>query len=170
MATKWILDPTHSEITFKVKHMMISNVKGSFRTFTAEIDSEDEFFANAKTTATIQTDSVFTNNTDRDNHLKSAEFFNAEVHPTITFESQALNNTIVGNLTINGITKPITLDVDFGGINVDPWGNTKAGFSFEGKISRKDFGLNWNAALEAGGVMVSDDVKVAGELQFVKQA
>ncbi|MBP1165872.1 MULTISPECIES: YceI family protein [Chryseobacterium] len=170
MATKWILDPTHSEITFKVKHMMISNVKGSFRTFTAEIESEDEFFANAKTTATIQTDSVFTNNTDRDNHLKSAEFFNAEVHPTITFESQALNNSIVGNLTINGITKPVTLDVDFGGINVDPWGNTKAGFSFEGKISRKDFGLNWNAALEAGGVMVSDDVKVAGELQFVKQA
>lgn len=170
MTTKWILDPTHSEITFKVKHMMISNVKGSFRTFTAEIDSEDEFFANAKTTATIQTDSVFTNNTDRDNHLKSAEFFNAEVHPTITFESQALNNTVVGNLTINGITKPVTLDVDFGGINVDPWGNTKAGFSFEGKISRKDFGLNWNAALEAGGVMVSDDVKVAGELQFVKQA
>jgi len=170
MATKWILDPTHSEITFKVKHMMISNVKGSFRTFTAEIESEDEFFANAKTTATIQTDSVFTNNTDRDNHLKSAEFFNAEVHPTITFESQALNNSIVGNLSINGITKPVTLDVDFGGINVDPWGNTKAGFSFEGKISRKDFGLNWNAALEAGGVMVSDDVKVAGELQFVKQA
>ncbi|KAA2217559.1 YceI family protein [Chryseobacterium sediminis] len=170
MATKWILDPTHSEITFKVKHMMISNVKGSFRTFTAEIDSDDEFFANAKTTATIQTDSVFTNNTDRDNHLKSAEFFNAEVHPTITFESQALNNSIVGNLTINGITKPVTLDVDFGGINVDPWGNTKAGFSFEGKINRKDFGLNWNAALEAGGVMVSDDVKIAGELQFVKQA
>ena len=170
MATKWILDPTHSEITFKVKHMMISNVKGSFRTFNAEIESEDEFFANAKTTATIQTDSVFTNNTDRDNHLKSAEFFNAEVHPTITFKSQALNNSIVGNLTINGITKPVNLDVDFGGINVDPWGNTKAGFSFEGKISRKDFGLNWNAALEAGGVMVSDDVKVAGELQFVKQA
>ena len=170
MVTKWILDPTHSEITFKVKHMMISNVKGSFRTFTAEIESEDEFFANAKTTATIQTDSVFTNNTDRDNHLKSAEFFNAEVHPTITFESQALNNSIVGNLTINGITKPVDLDVDFGGINVDPWGNTKAGFSFEGKISRKDFGLNWNAALEAGGVMVSDDVKVAGELQFIKQA
>ncbi|BAP29857.1 YceI like family protein [Chryseobacterium sp. StRB126] len=170
MATKWILDPTHSEITFKVKHMMISNVKGSFRTFTAEIESEDEFFANAKTTATIQTDSVFTNNTDRDNHLKSAEFFNAEAHPTITFDSLNLNNEVVGNLTINGITKPVSLDVDFGGINVDPWGNTKAGFSFEGKISRKDFGLNWNAALEAGGVMVSDDVKIAGELQFVKQA
>ncbi|CAA7197342.1 YceI family protein [Chryseobacterium potabilaquae] len=170
MATKWNLDPTHSEITFKVKHMMISNVKGSFRTFNAEIESEDDSFTNAKTTATIQTDSIFTNNADRDNHLKSAEFFNAEEHPTITFDSQALNNTVTGNLTVNGITKPITLDIDFGGINVDPWGNTKAGFSFEGKINRKDFGLNWNAALEAGGVMVSDEVKIAGELQFVKQA
>jgi Uncharacterized conserved protein len=149
---------------------MISNVKGSFRNFTAEIEAEDDTFKNAKTTATIQTDSVFTNNTDRDNHLKSAEFFNAENHPTITFESQALTDKVTGNLTINGITKPVTLDVDFGGINKDPWGNTKAGFSFEGKISRKDFGLNWNAALEAGGVMVSDEVKVAGELQFVKQA
>ncbi|WP_299183314.1 YceI family protein, partial [uncultured Chryseobacterium sp.] len=102
MATKWNLDPTHSEITFKVKHMMISNVKGSFRNFTAEIEAEDDTFKNAKTTATIQTDSVFTNNTDRDNHLKSAEFFNAENHPTITFESQALTDKVTGNLTING--------------------------------------------------------------------
>jgi polyisoprenoid-binding protein YceI len=102
--------------------------------------------------------------------LKSAEFFNAESNPTITFESSALNNEVTGNLTINGITQPVTLDVDFNGINVDPWGNTKAGFSFEGKINRKDFGLNWNAALEAGGVMVSEEVKIAGELQFVKQA
>ncbi|MBB4808103.1 polyisoprenoid-binding protein YceI [Chryseobacterium defluvii] len=170
MATKWTLDPTHSEITFKVKHMMISNVKGSFRDFAAEIEAEDDSFRNAKTTATIHTDSVFTNNTDRDNHLKSAEFFNAEAHPVITFESQALNDKIEGSLTINGITKPVSLDVDFGGINKDPWGNTKAGFSFEGKINRKDFGLNWNAALEAGGVMVSDEVRIAGELQFVKQA
>lgn len=170
MATKWNLDPAHSEITFKVKHMMISNIKGNFTTFTAEIDAADDTFANATTTATIQTDSISTNNTDRDNHLKSAEFFNTEANPTITFESSALNNEVTGNLTINGITKPIVLDVEFGGINVDPWGNTKAGFSFEGKINRKDFGLNWNAALEAGGVMVSEEVKVAGELQFVKQA
>jgi len=170
MATKWNLDLAHSEITFKVKHMMISNIKGNFTNFTAEIDADDDTFANATTTATIQTDSISTNNTDRDNHLKSAEFFNAEANPTITFESSALNNEVTGNLTINGITKPIVLDVDFGGINVDPWGNTKAGFSFEGKINRKDFGLNWNAALEAGGVMVSEEVKVAGELQFVKQA
>lgn len=170
MATKWTLDPAHSEITFKVKHMMISNIKGNFTNFTAEIDAEDDTFANAKTTATIQTDSISTNNTDRDNHLKSAEFFNAEANPVITFESSALNNEVTGNLTLNGVTKPVVLDVEFGGINVDPWGNTKAGFSFEGKINRKDFGLNWNAALEAGGVMVSEEVKIAGELQFVKQA
>ncbi|WP_294239284.1 YceI family protein [Chryseobacterium sp. sg2396] len=170
MATKWNLDPAHSEITFKVKHMMISSIKGNFTNFTAEIETEDDTFANAKTTATIQTDSISTNNTDRDNHLKSEEFFNAEANPTITFESSALNNEVTGNLTLNGVTKPVVLDVDFGGINVDPWGNTKAGFSFEGKINRTDFGLNWNAALEAGGVLVSDEVKIAGELQFVKQA
>lgn len=168
MSTKWNLDPTHSEITFKVRHMMISNVKGEFRTFNAELESEDDTFKNAKVKATIQTDSVYTNNTDRDTHLKSEEFFNAAAHPQITFETDSLNDEITGNLTLNGVTKPVKLDVDFGGINVDPWGNTKAGFSFEGKINRKDFGLNWNAALEAGGVMVSDEVKIAGELQFVK--
>ncbi len=131
MATKWLLDPTHSEITFKVKHLMISNVKGEFTTFNAEIDAEDDTFANAKVSAFVDTDSIFTNNADRDAHLKSADFF--------------------------------------GGINSDPWGNTKAGFSFEGKIKRSDFGLTWNAALETGGVMVSEEVKIAGELQFVKQ-
>ncbi|MBW8359354.1 MAG: YceI family protein [Weeksellaceae bacterium] len=168
MATKWNLDPTHSEITFRVKHLMISNVKGSFKTFNAAIEAEDDTFKNARTTATIQTDSIDTNNADRDTHLKSEEFFNAAVNPMITFETDSLNDEITGNLTVNGITKAVKLDVDFGGINVDPWGNTKAGFSFEGKIKRSDFGLNWNAALEAGGVMVSDEVKIAGELQFVK--
>lgn len=169
MATKWNLDPTHSEITFKVKHMMISNVKGEFRNFSAEIEAEDDTFKNAKVNATIQTDSIDTNNADRDAHLKGEDFFNAAKNPTITFSSDSLNDDITGNLTINGITKPVKLDVDFGGINVDPWGNTKAGFSFEGKIKRSDFGLTWNAALETGGVMVSDEVKIAGELQFVKQ-
>ncbi len=168
MATKWNLDPTHSEITFKVKHMMISNVKGEFRNFSAEIEAEDDTFKNAKVNATIQTDSIDTNNADRDAHLKGEDFFNAAKNPTITFSSDSLNDDITGNLTISGITKPVKLDVDFGGINVDPWGNTKAGFSFEGKINRKDFGLNWNAALETGGVLVSDEVKIAGELQFVK--
>ena len=168
MATKWNLDPTHSEITFKVRHMMISNVKGSFTDFTSELESEDDTFKNVTVKTTIQTGSVNTNNADRDNHLKGEEFFNVAANPVITFESNSLNNEVTGNLTINGITKPVTLDVEFGGINVDPCGNTKAGFSFEGKIKRSDFGLNWNAALEAGGVMVSDEVKIAGELQYVK--
>ena len=168
MSTKWNLDPSHSEITFKVRHMMISNVKGEFKNFNVDRESEDENFRNVKASASIDTSSISTNNTDRDNHLKSAEFFNAEAHPQITFETDSLNDEVTGNLTINGVTKPVKLDVDFGGINVDPWGQTKAGFSFEGKIKRSDFGLNWNAALEAGGVMVSDEVKIAGELQFVK--
>ena len=168
MSTKWNLDPAHSEITFKVRHMMISNVKGEFKNFSIDLESADDEFKNVKANAKIDTVSISTNNTDRDNHLKSAEFFNAEAHPQITFETDSLNDDVTGNLTINGVTKPVKLEVDFGGINVDPWGQTKAGFSFEGKIKRSDFGLNWNAALEAGGVMVSDEVKIAGELQFVK--
>lgn len=168
MATKWNLDTAHSEITFKVRHMMISNVKGAFNTFTAEVEAEDDTFKNAKVSATIQTDSIDTNNADRDTHLKSADFFNVEQNPTITFESDSLADDVTGHLTINGVTKPVQLEVEFGGINQDPWGNTKAGFTFEGKIKRSDFGLNWNAALETGGVLVSDDVKIAGELQFVK--
>ncbi len=170
MATTWNLDPTHSEITFKVRHMMISNVKGEFKNFNVSLESVDDTFKNVIVKAEIDTDSISTNNTDRDTHLKSAEFFNAENHPKITFEADSLSSEVIGTLTINGVSKPVTLDVDFGGINVDPWGQTKAGFSFEGKIKRSDFGLNWNAALEAGGVMVSDEVKIAGELQFVKQA
>lgn len=169
MSTTWKLDPTHSELTFKVKHMMISNVKGEFTSFEAEITTEDDTFSKAKVSASIKTDSVFTNNTDRDTHLKSADFFNAEKYPAITFEAEAWTGDVTGNLTIKGVTKPVTLNVDFGGIGQDPWGNTKAGFSFEGKIKRSDFGLNWNAALEAGGVLVSDEVKIAGDLQFVKQ-
>ncbi|MEC5158352.1 YceI family protein [Chryseobacterium sp. MP_3.2] len=168
MSTKWNLDPTHSEITFKVRHMMISNVKGNFNSFNVTLEADDETFKNAKVQAVIKTDSVNTNNNDRDVHLRGPDFFNVEENSEITFESAALNEGITGNMTLNGVTKPINFDVDFGGINVDPWGNTKAGFSFEGKINRKDYNLNWNAALETGGVMVSDEVQIAGELQFVK--
>ncbi len=168
MSTTWNLDPTHSEITFSVKHMMISKVKGSFNSFSASLESEDNTFKNTKVLATVNTDSIDTNNTDRDAHLKGEDFFNTVQNPTITFESSSLDGNITGNLTINGVTKAIELDVDFGGIGQDPWGNTKAGFSFDGKIKRSDFGLNWNAALETGGVLVSDEVKIAGELQFVK--
>lgn len=171
MATKWNLDPTHSDITFKVKHMMISNVRGNFTDFNVEVDTEDDTFTNAKARVTIKTDSISTNNTDRDNHLKSADFFNVEQNPTMSFEASTLNvnNRLTGNLTINGITKPVTIDLDFNGIEVDPYGNSRAGFSFEGKVNRKDFGLTWNAALETGGLMIGEEVKLAGDLQFVKQ-
>ena len=131
MATKWNLDTAHSEITFKVRHMMISNVKGAFNTFTAEVEAEDDTFKNAKVSATIQTDSIDTNNADRDTHLKSADFFNAEQNPTITFKSVSLADDVTGHLTINGVTKPVQLEVEFGGINQDHWGNTKDGFTLK---------------------------------------
>ena len=168
MSTTWTLDPSHSEITFKVRHMMISNVKGNFNDFNATLEADDDTFKKVTVKAVIKTDSLNTNSADRDAHLKGPDFFNVEGNPEISFESSSLNDEITGNLTLNGVTKPVKLEVDFGGINVDPWGNTKAGFSFEGKISRNDFGLTWNAALETGGVMISDEVKIAGELQFVK--
>jgi len=172
MATKWNLDPTHSDITFKVRHMMISNVKGNFTDFKVDIDTHDDTFANAKATEVIQTDSLSTYNEDRDRHLKSADFFNVNENPLITFHSTGLNinEHLHGDLTVNGVTKPVVLNLDFNGINIDPYGNARAGFSFEGKISRKEFGLTWNAALETGGVMVGDEVKLAGDLQFVKES
>lgn len=172
-SAKWVLDPTHSELTFKVKHLMISNVKGEFKNFTAEIDSED--FKNGKVKVNIEASSIFTNNTDRDNHLKSTDFFDVENHQAMTFESTTFTKVdddeykLKGLLTIKGVSKEVLLDVEFGGTNKDPWGNTKAGFSLSGKINRKDWGLNWNAALETGGVLVSDEVKIGGEVQFVKQ-
>ena len=173
--TVWALDPTHSELLFKVKHLMITNVKGEFRSFNASLESIGTDFSKASITATVDADSIFTNNTDRDNHLKSADFFDVENYKELTFEGTSFtkldddNYQLKGNLTIKGVTKEITLDVEFGGIAKDPWGNEKAGFSISGKINRKDWGLNWNAALEAGGVMVSDEVRINGEVQFVKQ-
>lgn len=173
--TKWELDPAHSELTFKVKHLMISNVKGEFQNFNATVESDGEDFSNAKVSAVIDAGSVSTNNADRDKHLKSADFFDAEQYNQITFESTELNKLdadnyqLKGMLGMKGKEKEITLDVDFGGFMKDPSGNEKAGFSMSGKINRKDWGLNWNAALETGGVMVSDDVRLAAEVQFVKQ-
>lgn len=175
MATIWKADPTHSEVTFKVRHLMISSVKGEFKTFDAEIKSDSNDFSNAKVTAKIETDSIFTNNSDRDNHLRSADFFDAEKYPEITFEGTSFekldedNYQLKGDLTINGVTKKVNFEVDFGGIAQDPYGNTKAGFTLAGKINRTDFGLNWNQALEAGGVLVSEEVKINAEVQFVKQ-
>jgi len=172
--TIWTLDPTHSEITFKVKHLMISNVKGEFRKMNASIDMLGNDITTAKAKVNIDAASIFTNDENRDKHLQSADFFDAENHPELTFESSALTGsgsdyTLTGNLTIKGITKPVALDVEFGGVNKDPWGNEKMGFSLSGKINRKDWGLNWNAALETGGVLVSEEVRIHAEVQFVKQ-
>jgi len=173
-ASKWVLDPTHSELTFKVKHMMITNVKGEFKNFSIQVEGDDIF----KSTLNVNVDasSINTNNTDRDNHLKSADFFDVENHKELTFKSTSFKQKdddeyeLKGVLTIKGISKEVAFEIEFGGTNKDPWGNEKAGFSVEGKINRKDWGLNWNAALETGGVLVSEDVRIYGEIQFVKQS
>ncbi len=169
----WVLDPTHSEIEFKVRHMMISNVKGNFGSFEATILGPD--FTSASVEASIATASIQTNNTDRDQHLKSSDFFDAEQFPAILFKSKKMTALsaneyqLIGDLSIKGISREVSLEVQYAGVNKDPWGNEKAGFALEGKINRKDWGLNWNAALETGGVLVSDEVKISGELQFVKK-
>tara|TARA_R110000751_G_scaffold95039_2_gene185558 strand:+ start:1532 stop:2062 length:531 start_codon:yes stop_codon:yes gene_type:complete len=171
--TKWVLDPAHSEITFKVKHLMISHVKGAFKTFDASIDGED--FRSSNFNVTIDTGSISTNNDDRDAHLKSPDFFEVDQYPKITFASKSLKKVdddefkLIGDLTIKGTNQEIKLDTEFGGFMKDPYGNEKAGFSIKGKLNRKDFGLNWNAALEAGGVMVGNEIKINAEVQFVKQ-
>jgi len=172
----WIVDPSHSEILFKVKHLMISNVKGEFRKFDITTHSDENDFSHSKIEVTIDSDSIFTNNTDRDAHLKSPDFFDAENHKNIVFNSNSFSRNTDGNyhlkgdLTIKGMTKEIILDVEFGGTNKDPWGNEKAGFTVNGKINRKDWGLNWNAAIETGGVLVSDEVKITAEIQLVKKS
>lgn len=173
--TKWVLDPIHSELEFKVKHLMITTVTGKFKEFTAELETETEDFSDTKVTFEAQVSSIDTHNTDRDNHLKSGDFFDAEKYPTLKFESASLTKegndyVLNGDLTIKDVTKPAKFKVEFGGIATDPWGNVKAGFNLEGKVNRTDFGLTWNAALETGGVMVSEDVRILGDLQFVKQA
>ena len=171
--TKWALDPSHSEVQFKVKHLMITNVTGQFNVVEAAIDAASDNFEDAKVSFSADVASVNTGSEQRDQHLQSAEFFNAEQFPNLKFESESYNaaeGKITGNLTIRDVTKPATFDVEFSGTNKDPWGNEKAGFSLSGKINRNDYGLNWNAALETGGVLVSEDVKIAAEVQFVKQA
>ncbi|MCF1192245.1 YceI family protein [Mangrovimonas sp. AS39] len=171
--TTWAIDPTHSEIGFKVKHLMISNVKGFFTNYQASIEGED--LTKSPVNVQIESSSISTNNTDRDNHLKSADFFDTENFPTITFKSQSFTKIdddtykLSGILTIKDVSKEIELDVEYGGTNKDPWGNEKLALEVTGKINRKDFGLNWNAALETGGVLVGDDVKLHAEVQFVKQ-
>ncbi len=168
--TKWNIDPTHSEISLKVKHMMISTVTGYFEDFNASVESESENFVNANFKFTAKTDSINTKNNDRDAHLKSDDFFNAEKYPEMTFNSKSFDGTtLVGNLTIRDITKEISLDVDFNGVAVDPYGQTKAGFEVTGNINRKDFNLTWSAVTEAGSIVVADKVKLVIDLQFIKE-
>ncbi|MFP4471697.1 MAG: YceI family protein [Bacteroidota bacterium] len=169
--TIWIIDPAHSEINFKVRHMMISTVSGHFEKFDARVETNGEDFANAHVELEVDISSINTKNKDRDTHLRSTDFFDAEQHPKMTFVSKNYDGEkLTGDLTIRGTTREVELDVEFNGIAVDPYGQTKAGFEITGEINRKDFGLNWNAVTEAGNVVVSDKVKLVIEAQFIKQA
>lgn len=174
--TKWTIDPVHSEIQFKVKHLMITTVTGQFKEVNATVEAEDPDFSDAEVYFEAKTASLSTNDEKRDDHLRSVDFFDAEKYPALKFQSTSLKKgddegvyNVTGDLTIKDITKPVTLVSEFGGIQKDPWGNHKAGFSVHGKINRKDWGLNWNAALESGGVLVSDEVRIFCELQFTRE-
>ena len=175
--TKWVLDPTHSEIQFKIRHLMISNVTGQFTKFEVSAETDGEDFSNAKVSFTAEVDSVTTGNEQRDGHLKSADFFDAAKFPQIKFVATKYENVdndgsyeLYGDLTIRDVTKSVKLDVEFGGIAKDPWGNTRAGFEINGKVNRKEFGLQWHAVTEAGGVVVSDDVRIHCAVELIKQA
>ncbi|MCU7549374.1 YceI family protein [Chitinophagaceae bacterium LB-8] len=176
MAINWNIDPAHSEIQFKVKHLMITTVTGYFKNFDLNVETENEDFSTIKKLKfTAEVDSIDTNNAQRDAHLKSADFFNAEEHSQLRFVGNKYvadgdDAKLHGELTIKGITRPVTVNVEYGGIVVDPYGQTKAGFTVSGKISRKEFGLTWNAVTEAGSVVVSDEIKIHAEVQLVKQA
>jgi polyisoprenoid-binding protein YceI len=172
---KWVLDPAHTQVQFKVKHMMITTVTGSFNEYEASVETEEEDFMRAKISFTAFVNSLSTGNADRDAHLKSPDFFDAEKYPTITFKAtkyESVDNDgsyeLYGDLTVKDVTRNVKLDVEFGGVVKDPWGNTKAGFTINGKINRKDYGLQWNVVTEAGGVLVGEEVKIAMEVQLIE--
>lgn len=174
--TKWSVDPSHSQVGFRVKHMVISTVSGLFKNFTVDVETEGDDFTTAKVNVTVDTTTVDTGSDQRDGHLKSDDFFNSEKYPQMTFVSTKVEKAnderfhLHGNLTIRDTTKPILLDIEFGGVIKDPYGLTRAGFAVTGKISRSDYGLKWNAALETGGMVVSDDVRINCEIQVTKQS
>ena len=172
-STKWGIDVTHTEIQFKVKHLVIATTTGFFRKFSGSIEADTEDFDSASVQFSLEANSIDTNQADRDTHLKSADFFAVAEYPTVDFAGslKKLSGTdyeLNGDLTIRGTTKAISFPVEFGGIVVDPWGNTKAGFEINGKINRKDFGLNWNALTEAGGMVVSEEVKIHINAELAK--
>jgi len=174
--TKWVLDPTHAEIQFKVRHLMITNVTGSFGKFDASVETEGDNFETSRIKFIAEVDSITTNNAQRDGHLKSADFFESSKFPELSFVSTKFEKisgeeySLTGDLTFHGVTKNIKLHVEHGGVIKDPWGNTRTGFTLEGKINRKDYGLVWNAATEAGGVVLGEEVKLHASVEFIKQA
>ena len=171
----WVIDKAHSEVEFKVKHLMITNVTGKFKDFESTVLADSEDFTKSTINFSANIDSIDTRDDARDKHLKGEEFFNADKFPKLSFSGNRLTQKsgdhylLEGNLTIRDITQPITLDVEFGGITRDPWGQTKAGFTIKGKLSRSAYGLTWNAITESGGVVVSDEVRLNVEAQYVKQ-
>lgn len=176
MATKnWALDPAHSEILFKVKHLVISTVSGSFGEFSGSATTPEDTFEGGDISITIKAASINTNNGQRDGHLRSEEFFDADNHPEITIKTTSIEQvsgddyTIKADFTMKGVTKQVTFKGEYGGTATDGYGNKKVGLEVTGKINRTDFGLNWNAVIEGGGLTVSEDVKLVGNLQFTEQ-
>jgi len=173
--TKWLLDPMHSELQFKIKHLMISNVSGAFKNFHAEVETEEEDFSTAEIHLVAEMDSISTNNEQRDAHLRTSDFFEVEKYPELKFKSTKIEKTgsdifaLHGELTLKGVTKPAKLNVEFNGTTKDPWGGERAGFVVTGKINRADWGVSFNKALETGGVMLGDEIKINSEIELVKQ-
>jgi polyisoprenoid-binding protein YceI len=173
--TKWVLDPSHSEVEFKVKHLMISTVTGNFTSFAADVTTEGEDFTTAKATFTVDAASINTKNEQRDGHIKGPDFFDVAKYPQVKFVPTKIENVdndgsynIHGDLTIRDVTKNIKLEIEFGGVIKDPWGNTRAGFTVSGKINRKEFGLTWHMTTDAGGVVLGDDVRIHVALELIK--
>jgi polyisoprenoid-binding protein YceI len=172
----WIIDPSHTRAEFAVKHLMISTVRGQFTDINGTVDFNENDPAKSKVDVQIGVASILTRDEKRDAHLKSPDFFEVEKYPYMTFKSKRvtkidpLHGKIVGDLTIRDVTKEVTLDVDYAGQAKTPWGTTSAGFTATATINRKDWGLNWNVALETGGVLVGDEVKINLEVEIVKQA
>ena len=173
--TKWILDPTHSELGFKIKHLMISNVSGTFKNFTGEVETTAEDFSTAQIRVTAEIASISTNNAQRDAHLLNSDFFDAEKYPQLVFKSTSMeqldSDTFVlhGDLTLKGVTKPVKLQVEYNGLTKDPWGGERAGFLITGKIKRSEWGVTFNAVLETGGLALGEEIKINSEIQLVKQ-
>jgi polyisoprenoid-binding protein YceI len=173
--TKWVLDPTHSELHFKVKHLMISTVTGQFKKFDATVETEGDDFSTAKVNFTADVDSISTNNEQRDAHLKNGDFFDTDNHPQLIFEGDRLEKIneeeykLYGTLTMRGKSNPVTLLVEYGGTTTDPWGNTRSGFSVSGKVKRSDYGISFGIVSETGNIALGDEVKISANAQFVMQ-